>query len=78
MDPKAFLKCAMSATEIKISAADMAKPFEAVGLDEIDVITIVLTCEDDFDIDIELDESWKCLDDILKTISRALAAVPKH
>lgn len=54
--------------DVDPSAISMDSKFTDIGLDSLDTVEVVMSLEDKFEIEIEMDESLKTVADLVKMI----------
>lgn len=55
------------------SAVKMESTWKELDLDSLDTVEVVMNLEDEFGIELEMDESFKCVGDVVKVIEEKLA-----
>lgn len=61
--------------ETKDCDRDAVKPestWKELELDSLDTVEVVMSLEDEFEIELEMDESFKCVADVVKVIEEKL------
>ncbi|MEL7603624.1 MAG: phosphopantetheine-binding protein [Bacillota bacterium] len=48
--------------------------FDELGLDSLDRVELIMTYEEEFDVQIEMNESIRCVKDLVSEIERLIAA----
>ena len=48
--------------------------FDELGMDSLDRVELIMTYEEEFDIQIEMNESIRCVKDLVSEIERLIAA----
>jgi acyl carrier protein len=48
--------------------------FDEMGLDSLDRVELIMTYEEEFDVQIEMNESIRCVKDLVSEIERLIAA----
>ncbi len=54
-------------------AVKMESTWKELDLDSLDTVEVVMNLEDEFSIELEMDESFKCVGDVVKVIEEKLA-----
>ncbi len=54
-------------------AIKMESTWKDLGLDSLDTVEVVMSLEDEFEIELEMDESFQCVGDVVKVIEEKIA-----
>lgn len=58
--------------EIDVSSIELDTTMESLGIDSLDTVELVMNLEDEFDVEIEVDEDIKTVGDLVKIIEGLL------
>lgn len=54
--------------EVEADGITMETTFEELGLDSLDAVDLVMACEEEFSVTIEMDDSLKTVGDVVRLI----------
>ena len=68
-----FLNVLVDAKDCDADAVKMESTWKELELDSLDTVELVMNLEDEFEIELEMDESFKTVGDVVKAIEEKLA-----